>query len=226
MRFFAYLLTFSLPSSKSAFSQPFEEKWTSEVARIGSIIIFHICKLWKGKFFILCDVIFLVRPQGKFEVDHLNWEGNSSQMWWSEHAMFIPGNAISTRMNFQNDFALPILPSKKLTLLSRNDKVPNRPWNSFNNLRRIFVLRNTQWYPACRLAHQHSESRCSSPDFNVSHFPWWESSFPLSGLRWPVCSRTTAWGRLVSLTTRSFVFCFKPATSRSGGQLRHDRHRG
>ena len=32
-------------------------KW----ARLGSIIIFRLSKLWKAKFLILCDVIFLVR---------------------------------------------------------------------------------------------------------------------------------------------------------------------
>ena len=36
--------------------------------RISSIIIFHLSKLWKPKFFILYDVIFLVRLQGKFEI--------------------------------------------------------------------------------------------------------------------------------------------------------------
>ena len=30
------------------------EKCTSEVVRIGSIIIFHLSKLWKARFFILC----------------------------------------------------------------------------------------------------------------------------------------------------------------------------
>ena len=45
----------------------------SDAMRIGSIIIFHLSKLWKAKFFILCDVIFLVRLQGKFENDH-SWE--------------------------------------------------------------------------------------------------------------------------------------------------------
>ena len=43
------------------------------VVRIGSVIIFHVSKLWKSKFSILCDVIFLVRLQGKFEIDH-SWE--------------------------------------------------------------------------------------------------------------------------------------------------------
>ena len=29
----------------------------SEVVRIGSLIIFHLSKLWKAKFFKLCDYI-------------------------------------------------------------------------------------------------------------------------------------------------------------------------
>ena len=63
----------SLPSSKSTFSQPFKDKCINDLGRIGSIIIFHLSKLWKAKFSILCDVIFLVRLQGKFESDH-SWE--------------------------------------------------------------------------------------------------------------------------------------------------------
>ena len=43
-------------------------KWGSENSR--SIIIFHLSKLWKAKFFILCDVIFLVKLRGKFDIDH------------------------------------------------------------------------------------------------------------------------------------------------------------
>ena len=55
------LIAISDASSKSTFSQSFKEKCISEVVRIGSIIIFHLSKLWKAKFVILCDVIFLVR---------------------------------------------------------------------------------------------------------------------------------------------------------------------
>ena len=65
--------TLSLPSSKSTFSQSFKEKCTREVARIGSIIVFHVSKPWKAKFSILRDVILLVRLQGKFDIDH-SWE--------------------------------------------------------------------------------------------------------------------------------------------------------
>ena len=54
---------YNLPTS-------FEEQCILEVLRIGSIIIFHLSKLWIAKFFIFCDVIFLVRLQGKFEIDH------------------------------------------------------------------------------------------------------------------------------------------------------------
>ena len=59
--------------SKRTFSQPFQEKCTGKVVRVDGVIIFHLSKLWKAKFSILCYVIFLVRLQGKFEVDH-SWE--------------------------------------------------------------------------------------------------------------------------------------------------------
>ena len=62
----------------------------SEVVRIGSIIIFHLGKLWRAKFFILCDVLFLVRRQGKFEIDHscgcwtiVGWTKLPSLVWVS-----------------------------------------------------------------------------------------------------------------------------------------------
>ena len=55
----------SLPSSKSTFSQPSKEKRISEIVRIGSL-----SQIRNAKFFILCDVILVVRLQGKFEIDH------------------------------------------------------------------------------------------------------------------------------------------------------------
>ena len=71
-------LNLSLPNSKSTFSQPFKQKCMSGVVRIGSTITFHLGKLWNAKYFILCDVIFLVRLQGKLEIDH-SWEWNVSR---------------------------------------------------------------------------------------------------------------------------------------------------
>ena len=69
-------LTLSLLSWKSTFSQPFKEKCISEVATIGSVIIFHLNKLWKAKFSILCDVIILVNLQGKFDINRsCEWKG-------------------------------------------------------------------------------------------------------------------------------------------------------
>ena len=50
-----------------------EDKFISDVVRIGGTIIFHLSKQWEAKFFILCDVIFQVRLAGKFEID-LSWE--------------------------------------------------------------------------------------------------------------------------------------------------------
>ena len=43
---------------KSTFSQPFKEKCTHEVVRIGiSMIIFHLSKAWKAEFSILwCNI--------------------------------------------------------------------------------------------------------------------------------------------------------------------------
>ena len=42
--------------------------------RIGSIIIFYPNKPWKTKFFILCDVIFMVRLQGNLKLITLGSE--------------------------------------------------------------------------------------------------------------------------------------------------------
>ena len=61
--------TRSLPSSKTTFPQPFTETCIREVVGIGSTITFHLSKLYKGKLFILCDAVLLVRLQGEFE----NW---------------------------------------------------------------------------------------------------------------------------------------------------------
>ena len=52
-----HLLTLSLPSSKvHSPSLPKRKCILSEVARIGSIIVYHLSKLWEAMFFILCDV--------------------------------------------------------------------------------------------------------------------------------------------------------------------------
>ena len=37
------------------------------------MIIFHLSKLWRAKFSILCDGTFLVRLLEKFDIDH-SWE--------------------------------------------------------------------------------------------------------------------------------------------------------
>ena len=42
----------------------------SDVVRIGSIMICQLSKLWTAKFFVLCGVIFVVRLQEKFDIDH------------------------------------------------------------------------------------------------------------------------------------------------------------
>ena len=54
------------------FSQHFKEKCISGAVTIGRIINFHPRELRKA-FVILYDAIFLVRLQGKFEIDHSLW---------------------------------------------------------------------------------------------------------------------------------------------------------
>ena len=62
------VLTPSLPSSKSAFSNllKINVRWRE----VGSGIIFHLSRVWRASFSILCDVILLVRLQENFEIDH------------------------------------------------------------------------------------------------------------------------------------------------------------
>ena len=51
---------------------PQNYKWCT-VIRIGNQLSSDHTKPWKAKFFALCDVMFLVRLQEKFEIDH-SWE--------------------------------------------------------------------------------------------------------------------------------------------------------
>ena len=68
-----YHATFHSQTQKVHSPNLLKETCIREVVRIVSIIIFRLSKLWKAKFFILCGVTFLVRLQGKFEIDH-SWE--------------------------------------------------------------------------------------------------------------------------------------------------------
>ena len=48
-------------------------------------MIFHLSKRSKAEFFILCCVIFLVRLQGRFELDHTwEWEGENIRANWRD----------------------------------------------------------------------------------------------------------------------------------------------
>ena len=64
--FSAWLTLFHSQVKKGTFSQPVKEICIRDVVRI----IFNLSKLWKAKFFILCDAILLVRLQVKLEIDH------------------------------------------------------------------------------------------------------------------------------------------------------------
>ena len=54
-----------------------KRRYISEVARICIIIIFHMSKLWKVKFSLLCDVIFQVGLQEKFDSERVKKIGSS-----------------------------------------------------------------------------------------------------------------------------------------------------
>ena len=55
----------------------------SNVAIIYGAITFNLSKLWKVKFSILCDVIFLVILQGNFDIDHSQeWKGSDSSAYY------------------------------------------------------------------------------------------------------------------------------------------------
>ena len=70
------LLTLSLLSSKVHSPNLLKRKCISKAVRICIKIIFHLSKLWKAKFSLLCDVIFLVRLQRNFDIDHSQeWKG-------------------------------------------------------------------------------------------------------------------------------------------------------
>ena len=60
---------FILPTFQREMYKRGSENW--------STIIFHRSKLWKAKFFILCDVIFLVRLWEKLEIDH-SWDSKGN----------------------------------------------------------------------------------------------------------------------------------------------------
>ena len=83
------------PSSKYTLSQRSMYKWGG--ANWYTKIIFHLSKLWKAKFFILCDVVFLVRLQGKFEIDH----SRECTCKWTAYRVVVPGkNKRTIRSNF------------------------------------------------------------------------------------------------------------------------------
>ena len=62
--------------------------------RVGSRIGIHLSKLWNARFSILCDVIFLVRLQGKFEIDHSRFVfascGDAYRSNYGKHTLIFP----------------------------------------------------------------------------------------------------------------------------------------
>ena len=80
-----------LDCQKVTFSQHFKEKRISDVARIDSMIIFHLSVWWKAKFFVMCDVTFLLRLQGKFDIDHSYGSGRVKSQTRNSSFIMTPG---------------------------------------------------------------------------------------------------------------------------------------
>ena len=68
-----FFLPFHSQRILEVFSQPFKEECMSDVVRIISIIIFSSHEAIKNQVLHTCDIIFLLRLQGKFDIDH-SWE--------------------------------------------------------------------------------------------------------------------------------------------------------
>ena len=75
------LQTLSHPSSKGSFSKLLKEKCISEVVRIGSIIFFCLSKLWKAKFFILCDSLLRWGCRGSLKLITTGSERVTRRRW-------------------------------------------------------------------------------------------------------------------------------------------------
>ena len=75
-------LTLSLPSSKSTFSQPSNDKCISEVVRIGNIIT---AMPEKPSSSYQCDVIFLARAAGNLKLITLGSERVQHKVDWPLH---------------------------------------------------------------------------------------------------------------------------------------------
>ena len=92
--------------------------YIGEMVRIGSIIIVHPSKLWKAKFFMLCDVIFLVRLQGKFDTDHFSDLLGSQNHRQREKLMTRVFHPFDKCVSVQNRFLNPFTPKSDQVQIS------------------------------------------------------------------------------------------------------------
>ena len=104
------------------FSYPSKEKRISEVARIGSIIISHLSKLWKAKFFTVWWNIY-GEAVGKFEIDHSSkWKGQIARYSVITEKLrecnfhFYPLKAIF--IHSESQYKLPFVHASKQTTMS------------------------------------------------------------------------------------------------------------
>ena len=131
-------LTLSLLSSKVYSPNLSKSDCMSVAVRICSIITFHLSKLWKVKFSILCDVIFLVRLEENFDIDHSQeWKGlnyccyrdsvlyGCAIIWSNTYGISAPWSPLAANTAFCPSYSLtpgpscsnPDQPNPRLTFL-------------------------------------------------------------------------------------------------------------
>ena len=120
-----------------------KEKCMGERVRIGSVIIFHLTKLWKAKFSILCDVIFLVRLQGKLEIDHSRWSDFSCSLTRNITSHSMENLVLHALCRWEmHDY--PVLITSLILLLKGWENLGKRPTNFCVRS----VRRNSPYFPS------------------------------------------------------------------------------
>ena len=178
---------------------------------IDNVIVFHLSKLWKAKFSMLCDVIILVRQQGKFEVDHSwEWKGLTGlllpkrqaplnwpvplfcQVWTRQTSSATRSSAVSSPVPAAS--SPPSAPSK------RPPSGDPHPWSSppawwTLNCRRSINHTCSPFRPARLWRWTLSTFRARITPANRSIWRTWSRTWC-----WPTC-RTTCWSSLPSCST-------------------------
>ena len=128
-------------------------------------VILHESKPWKVKFFILCDVIFLLRLQGKFEIDHSwEWQGWSQLVQWPINSKYGPYSYSPIHCSWQPTIRV----MKGLVCCWRDLLTPTGAWNPTHKRTRPKVQ-------GINTLTRESGIRCLRPRAIRRNIPVWET---------------------------------------------------